>query len=161
MAMRRSFLIASLLLVPLTLGPSLAHLLELPNKLALDREAYLTVQQIYRGWALLGFVVFAALVATGGFAWSSRAAPWRRSAWGAFLCVVATQAVFWTFTAPANQATSNWTVLLPDGWEALRTRWEVSHAVGAGLNLASLGFLLRATERMLIHVGGQASPWWR
>jgi hypothetical protein len=30
--------------------------------------------------------------------------------------------------------------------------------VGAGLNLASLGFLLRATERMLIHVGGQGFP---
>jgi len=38
MAMRRSFLIASLLFVPMALGPSLAHLLELPNKLALDRE---------------------------------------------------------------------------------------------------------------------------
>lgn len=37
--------------VALALGPALAHLLELPNKINLGREDYLTVQQIYRGWA--------------------------------------------------------------------------------------------------------------
>src|SRR4051812_21847802 len=51
----------SLLFVALALGPSLAHLLELPNKINLSPENYLTVQQIYRGWALLGIVVFGAM----------------------------------------------------------------------------------------------------
>ena len=42
-------------------APALAHLLELPNKIGLSRDDYLIVQQIYRGWALLGIVVLSAL----------------------------------------------------------------------------------------------------
>jgi hypothetical protein len=56
----------SLLFAALALAPALAHLLELYGKMGLSREDYLTVQQIYRGWALLGFVVFAALFSTLG-----------------------------------------------------------------------------------------------
>lgn len=52
----------ALLFTALALAPALAHLLELPNKIGLSREDYLTVQQIYRGWALLGFVVVGALL---------------------------------------------------------------------------------------------------
>ncbi len=54
----------SLLFAALALAPALAHLLELPNKLGLSRNDYLIVQQIYRGWALLGIVVLGALVST-------------------------------------------------------------------------------------------------
>ena len=36
------------------MAAGMAHLFELPNKIHLSREDYLTVQQIYRGWALLG-----------------------------------------------------------------------------------------------------------
>ena len=46
-------------LTALALGPGLAHLLELSNKIDLPREAYLQVQQIYRGWAFLGAILFA------------------------------------------------------------------------------------------------------
>ena len=52
----------ALLFTALTLAPALAHLLESPNKINLFREDYLTVQQIYRGWALLGFIVPGALL---------------------------------------------------------------------------------------------------
>jgi hypothetical protein len=55
----------------------------------------------------------------------------------ALLCMAAAQAVFWTFTYPANQATNNWTVL-PANWLELRRQWEYSHATGAGLNLVAL-----------------------
>jgi hypothetical protein len=44
---------SSLLFAALALAPALAHLLELPNKIGLARDHYLTVQQIYRVWALL------------------------------------------------------------------------------------------------------------
>lgn len=54
----------SLLFAALALAPALAHLLELPNKISLSGEDYLTVQQIYRGWALLGIVVVGALLST-------------------------------------------------------------------------------------------------
>ena len=39
----------------------MAHLLELPHKIHLPAAEYLTVQQIYAGWALLGIVPLAAI----------------------------------------------------------------------------------------------------
>jgi hypothetical protein len=132
----------SLLFASLALGPALAHLLELPNKIGLDRDDYLVVQQIYRGWALLGIVVFGALLSTLALVILVRRHA-RQLAWalGAFACLVGTQVVFWTFTYPANRATKNWT-MLPATWEALRAQWEYSHAASAALNLAALVALI-------------------
>ena len=128
----------SLLFAALALAPALAHLLELPNKIGLSRDDYLTVQQIYRGWSLLGFVVFGALLSTLVLAIMVR----RRSrefvfTLVAFLCIAGTQVVFWALTFPVNQQTHNWTVL-PENWMALRTQWEYSHAASAVLNLVAM-----------------------
>jgi len=128
----------SVLFCALALAPAMAHLLELPNKMGLSRDEYLVVQQIYRGWALLGIVVFGALLSTLALAIVVR----RRAgefgpALTAFLCIAGTQAVFWTFTFPMNQQTANWT-MLPDNWAAMRMQWEYSHAASAVLNLVAL-----------------------
>jgi hypothetical protein len=56
--------VCALLLVALCLVPAGAHLSELPNKIGLPRDQYMLVQQIYRGWALFGIIIFAALAAT-------------------------------------------------------------------------------------------------
>jgi len=128
----------SLLFAALALAPALAHLLELPNKIDLSRVDYLTVQQIYRGWALLGFVVAGALLSTLVLMIMVRDRPKAFTLTVvAFLCLVGTQVIFWTFTFPANQQTNNWTVL-PETWMALRTQWEYSHAASAVLNLIAL-----------------------
>jgi hypothetical protein len=126
------------LFVGLTLGPSLAHLFELPNKIDLPEGAYFAVQAIYRGWTLLGVVVVGALVSTLMLSLLVRRQP-AASRWAgvAFLSLAAAQVVFWIYTFPANQATANWTTV-PANWEALRTQWEYSHAAGAGLNLLAL-----------------------
>jgi len=55
----------------------------------------------------------------------------------AFLCMAASQVVFWVFTFPVNQVTRNWTVVSSE-WLQLRSRWEYSHAAGAILDLAAL-----------------------
>lgn len=134
----------SLLLVGLALGPALGHLLELPNKIGLSADDYLRVQQNYRGWALLGFVVIPEILATGALAVLVR----RRAgefvlAVVAFLCSVAAQIDFWVFTYPANAATDEWR-MLPANWESLRTQWEYSHAAGAVLNLVAFVALILA-----------------
>jgi len=54
----------------------------------------------------------------------------------AALLMVATLAIFFAFTFPANQATANWTTA-PDDWQALRRQWEVSHAVNAVITFAA------------------------
>lgn len=135
----------SLLFVTLTMAPSAAHFLELPNKIHLSHDDYLTVQQIYRGWAWLGVVVISALLSTLTLTALVRKRPKTFTlALAAFLCLVGAQAVFWLFTFPTNQATSNWT-MLPENWESLRIRWEYSHAAGAVLNLAALVTLICST----------------
>jgi hypothetical protein len=132
----------SLALVAFCLGPALAHLLALPNKISLGRDEYFTVQQIYRGWAILGILIVAAIAAAVALAWMSRRLPgvfyWVLTA---LVCLAAAQAVFWIFTYPANVATRNWTTA-PANWQALRVQWEYSHAVGAILTLAALAALI-------------------
>jgi len=142
----------SLLFAALALAPALAHLLELPNKIGLSRDDYLTVQQIYRGWAVLGFAVAGALLSTLVLTIMVRK---RRREFVptliAFLCIVGTQVVFWTFTFPANQQTANWT-MLPDNWMALRAQWEYSHAASALLNLiAVIALIFSVTARSKEH----------
>lgn len=137
MSIKTIYFIA-LFFVAVALGPALAHLLEFPNKINLTREEYLTVQQIYRGWALLGVVVAGALLSTLVLSIKVRR-EWKPFVFAliAFICIVATQVVFWTYTYPTNQATNNWTVL-PENWMQLRRQWEYSHATSAGLNLLAL-----------------------
>lgn len=59
---QRTLYLVAFLFAALALGPAFAHLLELPNKIALPRDHYFAVQTIYNGWALLGIVIFGALL---------------------------------------------------------------------------------------------------
>jgi hypothetical protein len=109
--------------------------------MTLSRDDYLTVQQIYRGWALLGFVITGALLSSVVLIVLQRgqgAAFYLTLA--AMLCIALSLVVFFSFTYPANQATQNWTVL-PDGWEAIRRQWEFSHATSAILYFVALASL--------------------
>ena len=134
--------VISLLLAALAMMPAAAHLLELPNKIRLTGKEYLTVQRLYRGWALAGIVVAAALLSTLVLLFMVRDWPTAFAlAWVAFLCIAGTQVVFWTFTYPVNRMTANWT-FLPGDWSELRKRWEYSHAASAVLNLVALVALI-------------------
>jgi Domain of unknown function (DUF1772) len=132
----------SLVFAALALAPAMAHVLELPNKMPLSPDAYLTVQQIYRGWALLGFVVAGALLSTLVLTITVRK---ERKAFLfaviALLCIAGTQVVFWTYTYPTNQATHNWTMLATN-WVELRRQWEYSHATSAVLHFVALVMLI-------------------
>ena len=122
----------------LALVPAGAHLFELPNKIGLGQEEYFVVQNIYRGWALFGIVLFGALAANLALAIMvrrQRAPFWL--AFLAFLLVAATLVIFCTWTYPANQATSNWTAV-PANWEELRLQWEYAHAAHAVLTFLAL-----------------------
>lgn len=122
----------------LSLGPALAHLLELPNKIGLPRDQYFIVQTIYNGWALLGIVVVGALLSILALAIALRRER-GPMIWAvvALLCIAAAQLVFWTYTYPVNVATTNWTQI-PPNWEELRSQWEYSHAAGSMFTLASM-----------------------
>ena len=126
----------AVVLTAVALVPAAAHVLELPNKLPMPREEYLTVQRMYRGWQFAGFVVVAALIATLSLAIVAEGEA-RGAALLAVLAILGTQWVFWGLTFPVNKRTHNWTEA-PDDWERLRDRWEISHAVSAVLNFIAL-----------------------
>ncbi|UYN95286.1 MAG: hypothetical protein KIT25_25325 [Enhydrobacter sp.] len=135
-------LFAALMSTALALAPALAHLLELPNKISLPRTDYFTVQQIYRGWSMLGWLLLVELVSIVAVIVLARGErPLRIAGIVALFGLLAAQALFWTFTWPANQATANWTQQ-PENWELLRRQWEYSHAGGALLQLATLTALI-------------------
>jgi hypothetical protein len=131
----------AIMLTVLALVPAGAHFFELPNKIGLDQEAYFTVQAIYRGWALFGIALFGALLANLALTLllALRRRPYALPLL-AFLLIVATLAIFFVWTYPANQATSNWTLPTPN-WTTLRMHWEYAHAVNAVLTFLALGLL--------------------
>jgi hypothetical protein len=132
------FQFLSIVLAALCLMPSGAHLLELPNKIGMDAEAYRTAQQLYQGWALAGVFLVGAIASTAMLVYFSQpqAAP-ALLALAAFALLVATLVSFFVFILPVNQATENWTAL-PGNWSALRARWEYAHAANAGLTFFAL-----------------------
>jgi hypothetical protein len=143
MVKRWSFF-ASVLFVSLMLVPTGAHLLALPNKIAMSAQDYLAAQQAYRGWAYAGAIVCAATASIIVFAWSSRRSRSELTcAMTALVCLLLSQIAFWLLNYPANDATENWTKL-PSDWERLRLQWEIGHAAGAVLTLAALVALLLA-----------------
>ena len=128
----------AVILTDLALVPAGAHFFELPNKIRLSQEQYFTVQGIYRGWALFGFVLLGAIGANLVHAILIRDVL--RAFWFAllaFLLMVVSFAIFFVWTYPANQATSNWTVA-PANWASLRTQWEYSHAANAVVTFLAL-----------------------
>jgi hypothetical protein len=132
--------------VALVLVPTGAHIFELPNKLGLAPQDYLTVQKIYRGWDMFGFVIAAALLATGAHAYFVRAnSESLRWSLVAFAGIVATQLLFWALIYPLNELTQNWSVL-PSDFESARTQWEYAHAACFALNLMSLAAIILAIQ---------------
>lgn len=127
----------ALVLTALALVPVGAHLFALPNKIGMDETDYFVAQRIYDGWALLRVVLIGAIIANAAAAIASRRQAWPAALAGlAALLMLATLAIFFAFTFPANQATANWTTA-PDDWQALRRQWEISHAVNAAITFAA------------------------
>lgn len=145
-------LFAALFSTAVALGPALAHLFELPNKMRLDADAYFATQRLYRGWALPAIFILAAQV----ISMSATAILGRGdglilvATLAAIAALLAAQAIFWVWTYPANVATDQWTTM-PENLEALRRQWEYSHAGGAIFQIIAMASLCVAA----------VSPIWR
>src|SRR5690242_19746593 len=128
----------AIILTALALLPGGAHVMSLPAKIDMPEEPYFVAQQVYRGWAWAGVVIFAAIFANFASAFLTRHN--RRQFWlslAAGLLIAATLAIFFIWTFPANQATGNWTSV-PGDWERLRSQWEYSHAANALITFIAL-----------------------
>ena len=100
-----AFQIMTVMLAAVTMALSLAHALELPGKLRLNKEQYLAVQAIYYpGFTLGGIAEFASVVvAVTLLILTPRNSPqfWLISA--ALAALVAVQVIFWTMNQPVNK----------------------------------------------------------
>jgi len=129
--------------------PPVAHVLELPNKLALDASLWLAVQQhLYRGWGPFfgGPVEIIALATTVTLLAARRrdAAPMRLTLVAA-LAYAGMIATFFVFNDPVNAALNAWTPsTIPSDWPNYRLRWEIGHALAALLSIVAIVSLVRA-----------------
>jgi hypothetical protein len=131
-----------IILTSLAMGGGLGHLYALPNKMRLSQTEYLTAQQAYRGWELLGIPIIGALILLIILAiFVRRDSRTFFPILGALICIGLGLADFFIYTYPANQSTVNWTIL-PEKWHILRRQWEYSHAAGALLNFSAFILLL-------------------
>jgi hypothetical protein len=162
-AMRGALQIVSAVLAAVAFAPALAHVLELPGKLRLGREHYLTVQTIYYP----GFTIAGAIGEAGGLLATlalllmlppqSRAFVPTLVAFGA---LAGMEAIFWIVVQPVNKRWLARRGLTGPGaaffalgageragdWWELRNRWEGAHAARAALALVSLVALLLAVR---------------
>jgi Domain of unknown function (DUF1772) len=160
--------VATVFLVAVAMALALAHALELPGKLRLDRDAYLAVQTIYypgftfgglgEGLGIIATLVLLLLTPTGttAFRWTLVG----------FVALVAMHAIYWIVTHPVNKFWLKDQQLSDvgdgffafdlvnrsrpsdddsaDRWKRARDRWEYSHVLRAVLAAIALLALLVA-----------------
>jgi hypothetical protein len=135
---RISFLrYAGILAVAAIFAMAFAHVIELPGKLRLDGPGWLLVQHnLYIAFGPAGAVLEPLAIV---LAWSLAASLWRKgqpyrlAALAAFCATVGL--VEWAIVVkPMNALLDGWTAAtLPPDWTACRNRWELGHAIHAGL----------------------------
>lgn len=160
--------VVTVFLVSVAMGLALAHALELPGKMRLDKETYIAVQSIYYPGFTIGglFGEVVGIIATlvlllvtpsnrGGF-WLTLTG---------LVALVAMHAVFWIVTQPMNKfwlkdqhlkgAGARFFFLDPmkrkgisengtDNWKTFRDRWEYSHVLRAVFSVIALIVLIAA-----------------
>lgn len=161
--MFRCLQVVSVLLVAVAMALALAHALELPGKLRLDKDAYLAVQQIYYpGFTIGGVSEIAGIIALVALTFGSTSDNARL--WWTFVALVALvamHATYWVVTHPVNNfwlkdvnltgfgATffSTFTGDISGDWTKLRDTWEYSHVARAVFGMLSLAALTMAITR--------------
>ena len=152
---------AATFLTAVAMSLSLAHALELPGKLRLDRDHYLAVQTIYYpGFTYGGFAEPLAIAALAALLVVQPAAStvfWLTA--GALAAMAATQILFWTVVQPVNRQwlastelseaaerffRSGPSVEQSADWTRLRDRWERGHFARAVTSTAAFVLLLAA-----------------
>jgi hypothetical protein len=125
-----------------------AHVLELPNKLALTGALWLAVQQhLYRGWGpIIGAPAEIGSLLTSLMMLALRRRDHRTRGLTllAALAYVGMLTAFFVLNAPVNAAVSRWTAstLSPD-WKMYRLWWESGHTIAFVLATIALVALVR------------------
>lgn len=142
MALRVAQFIA-VLLVGITTGLALAHVIQIPGKGALPGPAYAVVQQqVFHQYAVASTIVeIAALLATVTvlLLLPTRRLPFRLTLAGV-ACIVAMLLIRWLFIRPLDEVIGTWTPdAVPANWSRIRTQWAMLHTSKAAMSVLALG----------------------
>jgi hypothetical protein len=137
---------SSIMATATTMSATVAHLMELPAKMAYEPSLYVRLHRtLYPNFGrTAGPAEALAVLTTGVLAWWSRerrprAFPLTAAAAG---CLAAAHGIFWAVVQPVNVEMMRWPLdAIPDDWRSWRDRWEYGHAVRAGLASAALAAL--------------------
>jgi hypothetical protein len=139
----------TLVLAALDTGMALCHTLEMPAKLKVDAQLWLTFQHtLYRAFGPEGpgaFIEMGAIITAAVlvFVVRKRRPAFYLSVVGAVFLAVAFFVVWLLFVNPVNAATAKWTIdSIPENWMALRNQWEYAHTTRFVLQLTGFGVLL-------------------
>ena len=100
-----AFEVLTVMLAAVTMSLALAHALELPGKLRLNKEQYLAVQSIYYpGLTVGGIAEFGSIIAAFALlVLTPRQLPQFWLIAGALVALIVVQAIFWLMTQPVNK----------------------------------------------------------
>ncbi|MPZ46118.1 MAG: DUF1772 domain-containing protein [Betaproteobacteria bacterium] len=143
--------VVAMILVVFALVPAMAHALELPGKLRLDKDEYLTVQPIYYpGFTFAGIAEPVAIIVSAVLLVVARDTAAFGPTLTALLALIGAHAVYWLVTHPVNKFWLNDEELAAPGarffaaggiargdWTRLRDRWEYSHVARALLTFSA------------------------
>lgn len=144
----RTWRFITLILTSLSLSLSMAHLLELPQRMQFDQQLWVRVtvfENVYRLFGSVGaaFEITAILTAIVlVFLVRRRGSTFYWTLGGAILLVLAF--VSWiVFVAPMNAEFARWLVNpVPADWTRYRDQWEYAHAINALIKIIGLSFLV-------------------
>ena len=158
----RTLRFLTLILTSFSLSLSMAHLLELPQRMQFDQQLWVRVtvfENVYKLFGSVGAVfeitaILAAIVLM--FLIHRRGSTFYWTLGGAILLGIAF--VSWiVFIAPMNAEFAKWlTNPIPLDWTRYRDQWEYAHAVNAvikiiGLSLLTISVLIETPKKRDIH----------
>jgi hypothetical protein len=147
--MRLTFM--TLLFAALETGLAFAHALEMIPKMDYEATQYLLLHRtLYWGFGTIGAVIdVAVLPLTFGLAYKLRHdSASLRPAFIAAVCYTLAFVLWVALVSPANTQMRAWSLNSPpENWMIARDRWEYTHAVRFGVQLAGLSALMLATLR--------------
>jgi hypothetical protein len=162
MTFMRAWRFITLMLASFSLSLSMAHLLELPQRMQFDQQLWVRVtvfENVYRLFGSVGAVFEITAILTAivlVFLVRRRGSTFYWTLGGAILLVLAL--VSWiTFVAPMNAEFAKWlTSPIPIDWMRYRNQWEYAHAVNAlikmiGLSLLVISVLVETPKKRAIY----------
>ena len=125
----------AVLAIGLIAGTALAHVFEMPHKMAMSGKIWLSIQKvIYNGWGQKLLYLDIAAISALVFCIIRNSLARRSLLLSLLLLLIADIGIFLVWIAPTNEAVDAWNSITPmDNWLELRQNWEWGHAARAAV----------------------------